>query len=381
MLFSRTLLLLPAGLLLAACSGGSGTEKAVGVALPPKVPTSPSAAKLELVATSDTIWNGVAVADDGRTFVLFPHNEGGPGTRIGELKDGKVTPWPNRAWNNWQQPGDPAKQAFVRANSLRFGPEGYLWIVDTGTPKSDVVPVKDGPKLLAFDISKNQLVKSIDLYQYTRPKSFVDDLRFHGEMIYVTDAGAPGLIVLNQKTGQGRRLLNNDSTTTARRPMYGEGKMMLKPNGDKVALHADQMEVSPDGQYYYYQTAAGPMYRVETRYLDDPNINSADLAKKVTYFFNSPTCGGTAIDADGNLYVCDANEKRILKVTPAGQSSVLVQDPRLIWADALWIDQAGALWIPVPQMNRTAGFQRGLETVKFPVELLKMELGLKPFRD
>jgi len=379
--FSRLALLWPAGLLLAACSGGTGTEKPVGVATPPPVPSTETAAKLISVATSDTIWNGVAVSDDNRVFVLFPHNEGDPGTRIGELKDGKVTPYPNRTWNAWKKDGDPAKNAFVRANSLRFGPDGYLWIVDTGTPKSDVAPVKDGPKLLAFDISKNQLAKSIALDKFAKRKSFVDDLRFHGDLIYVTDAGAPGLIVLNQKTGQGRRLLDGDSTTTARRPMYGEGKMMLKPNGDKVALHADQMEVSPDGKYYYFQTAAGPLYRVETQYLDDPKISSADLAKKVTYFFNSPTCGGTAIDANGNLYVCDANEKRILKVTPDGKSSVLVQDPRLIWADALWIDHAGALWIPVPQMNRTAGFQRGLETVKFPVELFKMELGLKPLRD
>ncbi|GAB3638007.1 L-dopachrome tautomerase-related protein [Hymenobacter arcticus] len=373
---------LPAGLLLlAACTGGTGTEKSTGVATPPPVATSESARQLVSVATSDTIWNGVAVADDDRVFVLFPHNEGNPGTRIGELKAGKVTPYPNRAWNNWKKEGDLAKQAFVRANSLRFGPDGLLWIVDTGTPKSDAPPIADGPKLLAFDITKNQLVKTIALDKYVKRKSFVDDLRFHGDQIYVTDAGAPGLIVLNQKTGQGRRLLDDDSTTTVRRPMLGEGKKMVKPDCSDVQLHADQMEVSPDGNYYYFQTAAGPMYRVETQYLDDPKISSADLAKKVTYFFNSPTCGGTTIDAAGNLYVTDANEKRILKVTPAGQSSVLVQDPRLIWADALWIDHAGNLWIPVPQMNRTAGQQKGVETVEFPVHLFKMPIGAKPFRD
>ncbi|TFZ65436.1 hypothetical protein E4631_14470 [Hymenobacter sp. UV11] len=378
----RTLLaLLPVAGLLAACTGGPGTEKSTGVATPPPVPTSESAKKLVSVATSDTIWNGVAVSDNDRVFVLFPHNEGHPGTRIGELKDGKVTPYPTRAWNAWTKEGDPAKQAFVRTNSLRFGPDGLLWIVDTGTPKSDAPPVADGPKLLAFDIAKNQLVKSISLDKYVKRRSFVDDLRFHGDMIYVTDAGAPGLIILNQKTGVGRRMLDDDTTTTARRPMMGEGKKMVKPDGSDVALHADQMEVSPDGKYYYFQTAAGPMYRVETKYLDDPKISSADLAKQVTYFFNSPTCGGTAIDAAGNLYVADANEKRILKVTPDAQSSVLVQDPRLIWADAMWIDHAGNLWIPVPQMNRTAGFQKGVETVAFPVHLFKMPIGAQPFRD
>ncbi|MGI4886197.1 MAG: L-dopachrome tautomerase-related protein [Janthinobacterium lividum] len=371
-------------LALAACSTDSKPDKPekVATATPPAVPTSESAKSLVAVATSDTIWNGVAVSDDDRKFVLFPHNEGDRGTRIGELQaDGTVRAFPNSAWNSWS-PQDPAAASkFVRANSLRFGPDGNLWIVDTGTPKSDAAPVAHGPKLLAFDIKTNQLLKAIPLDKYVKKKNFVDDLRFHGDMIYVTDAGAPGLIVLNQKTGQGRRMLDDDTTTTARRPMLGEGKKMVKPNGDDVTLHADQMEVSPDGKYYYFQTAAGPMYRVETQYLDDPNIKSEDLAKKVTYFFNSPTCGGTTIDAAGNLYVADANQKRILKVTPDAQSSVLVQDPRLIWADALWIDHAGNLWVPVPQMNRTAGFQKGVQTVAFPVQLFKMPIGARPFRD
>lgn len=193
-------------LLLAACSGGADTEKAKAVAAPPDVPTSASARQLVSVATSDTIWNGVAVSDDDRVFVLFPHNEGDPGTRIGELKNGKVMPYPNRAWNAWKKEGDPAKTAFVRANSLRFGPDGLLWVVDTGTPKSDAPPITDGPKLLAIDIHKNQVVKTIALDKLVKRKSFVDDLRFHGDIIYVTDAGAPGLILLSQKTGTGRRL-------------------------------------------------------------------------------------------------------------------------------------------------------------------------------
>ena len=374
--------LLPAGLLLlAACSGGSGTEKSTSVATPPAVPTSESAKKLVSVATSDTIWNGVAVADNDRVFVLFPHNEGNPGTRIGELKDGKVAPYPNRAWNAWKKEGDPAKTAFVRANSLRFGPDGLLWVVDTGTPKSDAPPITDGPKLLAIDITKNQVVKTIALDKVLKRKSFVDDLRFHGTNIYLTDAGAPAIIVLSQATGTGRRVLDGDSSTTQRRPLVGEGKKMLKPDGSEAKLHADQMEVSPDGNYYYYQTAAGPLYRLETKYLDDPNVSAGDLAKHVTYFYNSPTCGGTTMDAAGNIYMCDANAKRVLKITPSGQATTLVQSPDLIWVDNMTIDHAGNLWMPVPQMNRTAGFQKGVETVKFPVQLYKLPIGAQPLRN
>ncbi|RZK31200.1 MAG: hypothetical protein EOO63_04775 [Hymenobacter sp.] len=377
----RFLALVPLAGLLAACTGGPGTEKSFETAAPPTVLTSASAKRLVAVAASDTIWNGVAVSDDDRVFVLFPHNEGVPGTRIGELKAGKVTPWPTRAWNAWKKEGDPIEAAFVRPNSLRIGPDGLLWIVDTGTPKSDAPPIDHGARLLAFDMAKNQLVKTIALDKVVKRKSFVDDLRFHGDQIYVTDAGAPAIIVLNQKTGQGRRVLEGDSSTTQRRPMVAEGKKMLKPDGSEAKLHADQMEVSPDGKYYYYQSAAGPMYRVETKYLDDPSLSAGDLARQVTYFFNSPTCGGTTMDAAGNIYLCDANEKRVLKLTPDAQSSALVQSPDLIWVDNMTIDHAGNLWMPVPQMNRTAGFQKGVETVKFPVLLYKLPIGAQPFRD
>ena len=329
---------------------------------------------------SDTIWNGVTVADNGRTFVCFPHGEGDPGTRIGEIKNGKAVPYPNQSWNNWK-PGADARQKFVRTNALRFGPDGYLWLVDTGTPKSDAAPVPNGPKLLAFDITTNQLVRSIPLDAYVKPTSFVDDVRFHGNTLFITDAGAPALIILNSQTGQGRRILENDTSTTARRPMYGEGKILVKPTGEQVKLHADQHEISPDGRYYYFQSAAGPMYRIETRYLEDASLSSATIAQHVQYFYNSPTTGGTTIDADGNIYLSDVNQKRILKIAPNGQGTTVLQDERLIWGDALWIDNKGTLWIPAAQLNRTPDFQGGLNTVDFPVYIYKLPLALKPLRN
>jgi len=334
---------------------------------------------LQSVATSDTIWNGVAT-QNGRTFVCFPHNDGSAGTRIGELQaNGRVVPYPSADWNNWT-PGADAKQKFVRTNSLRFGPDGNLWIVDTGTPKSDAAPVPDGPKLIAINMTTNQIVRSIPLSSLAKEKSFIDDLRFNGSYIYVTDAGAPAILVLDASTGQGRRVLEDDTSTTDRRPMYGEGKILLKPTGEEVKLHADQMEVSPDGKYYYFQPASGPMYRIETQYLNDASISAADLARKVQFFFDSPTTGGTAMDADGNIYLNDANVKRILKITPNGQSTTFYQDDRLIWGDAMWIDDDGSLWIPAPQMNRTPEFNKGVSTVEYPVHLYKLTTSLKPLR-
>lgn len=342
----------------------------------------PTNSSLQLVYQSDTIWNGVATSNN-RVFVCFPHGDGSAGTRIGEvLASGKVIPYPSADWNNWV-PGTPADQTaqkFVRTNSLRFGPDGLLWVVDTGTPKSDGSVVANGPKLIAIDIATNQVVKRIALDAVVREKSFVDDLRFNGSFIYVTDAGIPALIVLDTSTGQARRVLENDTSTTDRRPMYGEGNVLIKPTGDTVKLHADQLEVSPDGSLLYFQPASGPMYRIATSALNNASLSSADLARQVRFFFDSPTTGGTAMDADGTIYLNDTNLKRMLKITPNGQSSVVLQDDRLIWGDAMWIDDDGYIWIPVPQMNRTPEFQRGVSTVEYPIKLYKLKLDVKPLR-
>jgi len=342
-------------------------------------PAPPTTNSLITVGQSNVIWNGVATSN-GRTFVCYPHNDGSAGTRIGELRsDGSVQPYPNTDWNNWT-PGTPAAQKFVRTNSIRFGPDGYLWIVDTGTPKTDGAVVQNGPKLIAVDISTNQVVKSIGLDNVAREKSFVDDLRFNGSYIYITDAGVPALIVHNTQTGQSCRTLENDSLTTQRRPLYGEGNVLYKPNGELVKLHADQMEVSPDGSTYYFQTAAGPMYSVPTSALNDASLASAELAKQVTLFYDTPTTGGTAMDADGNIYLNDANQKKMIKITPGGQASTVLQDDRLVWGDAMWIDTDGYIWIPAPQMNRTPEFNRGVSVVDFPVKLYKLKLDVKPLR-
>jgi hypothetical protein len=38
---------------------------------------------------------------------------------------------------------------------------------------------------------------------------------------------------------------------------------MHGPDGKPVYIHADQLEISPDGRWLYYHS--GPLYRIETR--------------------------------------------------------------------------------------------------------------------
>lgn len=339
-------------------------------------------AQLEQAAVSGTVWNGVTTSAEGRIFVNFPRIEGDKGIRIGEvLKNGKIIPYPDSEWNNWK-PGADAAHKFVRTNSLRIGPDGLLWVVDTGTPSMGYNPLPGNAlKLISINIKTNTVQQIIPLSGIAKPSTFIDDLRISGNTIYLTDAGEPALIVLDKATGKGRRVLENHSSTTDHLPIQAEGRIMKDEKGNEVRIHADQLEISPDGKWLYFQPASGPLWRVETKYLNDVNISEEQLASRVELFYKTPSTGGTAIDADGNIYLSDVNKSEIIRISPEGKESLVIKDKKLLWADALWIDDNGYLWIPAGQLNRLAGFQGGKSKVKFPVVIYKMKINAKPQRN
>jgi sugar lactone lactonase YvrE len=141
--------------------------------------------------------------------------------------------------------------------------------------------------------------------------------------------------------------------------------------------------VSPDGATLYYQTCVGPLYRVLTRLLDDPAVPPRLIADAVEIVADTPPTGGTAIAADGTIYLSDTDTQRILRFMPDGSSSTLIQDSRLLWVDAMWIDGAGRLWMPAAQLNRLAVFQGGVPKVHYPMvhypmQVYTIDIGIKP---
>ena len=174
-----------------------------------------------------------------------------------------------------------------------------------------------------------------------------------------------------------RAVYDRALSVTADRPISAEGRIVREPDGKPVFVHADQLEVSPDGSTLYYQTCAGPLYRVPTRLLDDPAA-AGSIADAVQIVADTPPTGGTAIAANGTIYLSDTDTQRILKIMPDGSSSTLIQDPRLLWVDAMWIDGSGRLWMPAAQLNRLAVFQGGTSKVRYPMQVYTIEIGARP---
>ncbi len=120
------------------------------------------------------------------------------------------------------------------------------------------------------------------------------------------------------------------------------------------------------------------MYRIETQYLDDKTVPEKLREAHRVQFAHNGTTGGTAIDASGNLYVSDTDNDRVLRITPKGKSTVLVADPRLIWVDAMWVDDQGYLWMPAAEQDRMPPQNGGKNELIYPMRVFKIKIDQKP---
>lgn len=233
--------------------------------------------RIDTAIVSETPVNGVSTTPGGRIFLLYARVDGSSGPTVVEWQNGTVTPYPNLEWNSYNSSKDPSTH-FVRINSQRIGPDGHLWIVDVGSPSfGEPVILPEGPKLVVIDVSTNNILRTYPMGNVTLSNSLLDDIRFNpaSRKAYLTDAGVPALIVLDVETGAARRFLEDDVSTRGSMPVSAEGRLLHGPDGGFQYIYADQLEVSPDAKWFYYQPSSGGMYRIETKYLDQAFYNSS----------------------------------------------------------------------------------------------------------
>lgn len=241
--------------------------------------------RIETAIVTETPVNGVSTTPDGRLFLLYARIDGSTGPTVVEHIGNTTVPYPNLEWNSYNSIEDPATH-FVRINSQRIGPDGNLWIVDVGSPSfGEPVILPGGPKLVVIDLDTNEVSRIYPMGNVTLANSLLDDIRFNpaSGKAYLTDAGVPALIVLDLVSGDARRFLEGDVSTTGSMPISAEGHLLHGPDGGFQYIYADQLEVSPDAEWFYYQPASGGMYRVPTKALDQAYYNSSMAAVLARY--------------------------------------------------------------------------------------------------
>ncbi|GGF86014.1 gluconolaconase [Azorhizobium oxalatiphilum] len=327
--------------------------------------------------SSEMIWNAVAT-DRGRIFVAGPRWSGSRGPSLARIDaEGKPQPYPDAAWNAWQ-PGSDNGAAFVNVNAIHLDGIGGLWVVDTGSPKFGGDPLPGGAKLIRIDLTTDKVDRIVPLGpDVALAGSYVDDIRFNRAHAYLTDAGRPGLIVLDVASGAVRRVLDGHPSVVAQpsRDIFLDGQPVRGPDGDLLRVNSDPLEVSPDGRWLYYGPLPGPWSRIETRWLDDATLPSKDLATKVEPWADLPPVGGTAMDRNGDLYFTDLAANALRRRAPDGTITTLIQSPDLHWVDAPFIDAERRIWLPVPQIDRAPMFQGGVGKTLWPIRLYTLPLG------
>ena len=336
---------------------------------------------IEIAAEShDMIWNAVAV-DYGRVFVAGPRWTGSKGPSLALIDGhGIARPYPSPQWNGWT-PGAANGTAFVNVNAIHLDGKGGLWAVDTGSPEFGGDPLPDAAKLVRIDLATDRVDRVIPLGPAAAlAGSYIDDIRFNGDHAYLTDAGRPGLIVLDLRDGSTRRVLEGHGSVTARpdRDIFLDGQPLTGPDGKPLYVHSDPLEVSPDGKWLHYGPLEGPWSRIETRFLDDASLSQDELAAKVEPWADLPPVGGTVMDSNGDLYFADLAANALRKRAADGTVTTLLVSPELHWVDAPFIDTDHVLWLPVPQIDRAALFNGGISQIRWPIRLFRLPLGTRP---
>ncbi|CAB3745751.1 hypothetical protein LMG29660_00018 [Burkholderia puraquae] len=163
---------------------------------------------LDTVATfNDAMPTGVTVSESGRIFVNFPRWGDDVPFTVGELRHGKVAPYPDAEVNRADD-RNPADH-FLSVQSVVADGRGRLWVLDTAAPNFSS-PVAGGAKLVAIDLKQNRIVKTIVFPgNVMRAQTYVNDVRFDfrvgkAGVAYVTDSsltGIGGIIIVDLDTG------------------------------------------------------------------------------------------------------------------------------------------------------------------------------------
>ncbi|KAJ5733422.1 hypothetical protein N7493_002208 [Penicillium malachiteum] len=309
---------------------------------------------LEIAFSLERATQGISISANGRKFLSQRYSTTNSPQIVELLDDNSTVLYPDVAWNSYNASdsnSDPSL-SFVDVDGARLGPDGRYWVVDGGT-----TGVNGSSKLVGVNLTTNSVDKLYYLEDIQGPYVGADDVRFSKdtEVAYLSDI-SNALMILNLTTGHGIRVLSNTTSSMPYSPIAYNGTWVPGSDGAGSFSWAglDQIEVSPDGKYLYYQACSGGLYRIETKYLNaalhDPTL-AANLEDYTTRFAFTPSTGGTTIDADGNIYVSDTQTLSIWKVTPEGYTSIILQDDRLLWTDLMWITADKKLWLPASQMR------------------------------
>ena len=310
---------------------------------------SRSISEVEVVGKLDMPPCNIAVSDRGRIFFTF-HPEAHPDVNVAELVDGLAVPFPSAAFNSSRE-----GIHFQSVQSVRIDRQGMLWALDHGNHGFGQ------PRLLAFDINTRRLMHQYDFPAEIAPLgSQLNDFQITPaeDYIYIADASifrkSPAIIVYDVKNKRSRRVLENHASVTAE-------KNYILVNGIKTVVfgifairpNIDSFSLDQEGEWLYYSpTTNRHMYRIQTKYLKDWNLDVSELPSKVEIFSKKTASDGTAIDRQGTIYITNPEQSSVDVINQRKVISTLFKDPSLAWPDGFSFGPNNWLYMTNSGLNK-----------------------------
>ena len=305
---------------------------------------------------------GFKVDSLGNYYLSVPRwNPGIPATfnRV-VVKDGAPVLEPFPSWE-LNQIGNP--EALQSGLGFEIDENDVLWILDQGHIEG--APCIDGAqKIMRWDIKENRLLDVIgipsDISDYTA--SFLNDICVDNEagFAYIADSGIftdplqGGLIVVNTKTGQLRRVLHQHESTQDEPGYWFEidGTKIwkdtpMRTGADGIALSADRATL------YWCPLTSRHLYCIDTALLQDFATADADLEAAVVDLGSKGTnTDGMTCDNQGRVWFTMLEGMGMGYYDPADQQMHrFVADDRMIWVDTPQLDNHGRILFSTNQWH------------------------------
>ncbi len=310
---------------------------------------------ITVASSGNVMMTNAAISPEGRLFGNFPRWTQVPTPSVGEATaDGGFRPFPGGAWNEWRA-GLPPGDRFVCTHGIHADRENNLWVIDDASPHHGAM-IEGGVKLVQIDLGTDRVRRVYALGKDLAPPGAVlSHMRVDARFLYVTDAGLGAILVIDRDTGRGHRVLEGAPCSRADRTITPliHGKPLLHPDGRVLVINLSHLELSPDGAWMYFTPLFGPtLWRVETKYLHDARLTSAELAARVESVASIPPVTGITADAAGNLYLSALTEDGVLKLGPDRRLQTLIRDDRISGPNEGSLGRDGFYYFPNSQALR-----------------------------
>ncbi|WP_158874324.1 SMP-30/gluconolactonase/LRE family protein [Antarcticirhabdus aurantiaca] len=347
------------------------------------------AMELAHLADAPSTPTGLAIAPDGRVFVMMPRFSADVPFTLGEVPpDGSVVPYPD-AETNVPDPAKPQERLFHVPNGV-FDPEGQLWVLDAGLPDGSGPPVAGAAKLLRIDIASGRTTRTVPLEPGIVPTSSLNDLRVDlaRGRAFVTDQGQDGagaILAVDLSNDRVVRRLDGHASTKSQEKLvkFVEHRPVMRTQGSGpprfVKGGANGIALGPGGTRLYYAPLIGRhLYAVDAASLVDPEVSDAEVAAGVEDLGEKGMTGGLACDAEDRVYLTLQEQNAVGRRMPDGMIEVIGFDPRLVWADTMVITPDNWLYVSAAQVNRRPEYNAGKDLQKPPYAVLRIRIDAGP---